>query len=71
LYVLYEIENGRMQLSEPSAKLLNKKKLPPVSQYMDAQGRFRALGADDVEAIQNEVDAKWAAYRVQMAPAVA
>jgi pyruvate ferredoxin oxidoreductase beta subunit len=69
LYVLYEIENGRRKLSEPSAKLLHKKNLPPVSQYMEAQGRFRALGSDAIEAIQNEVDAKWAAYRRELAPA--
>ena len=71
LYVLYEIENGQMKLSEPSAKLLGKKKLPPVSQYMQAQGRFRALTPADIDSIQNEIDTKWAGYRRQMTSAAA
>ncbi len=66
LYVLYEIENGLMKLSEPSAKLLRKKELPRVSEYLKAQGRFKIMGEDAVEKIQQEVDAKWAAYRSQM-----
>ena len=65
LYVLYEIENGAMTLSEPSAKLLKKKDLLPVRDYLAAQGRFRALSTEAIEALQQEVDAKWAAYRRQ------
>ena len=67
LYVLYEIENGKMQLSEPSAKLLRKKDLPPVTEYLKAQGRFRLLAPEAVHTLQQEVDTKWAAYRRQMA----
>jgi pyruvate ferredoxin oxidoreductase beta subunit len=67
LYVLYEIENGKMQLSEPSAKLLRKKDLPPVTEYLKAQGRFRLLAPEAVDTLQQEVDTKWAAYRHQMA----
>ena len=67
LYVLYEIENGKMQLSEPSAKLLRKKDLPPVTEYLKAQGRFRLLAPEAIDTLQQEVDTKWAAYRRQMA----
>jgi pyruvate ferredoxin oxidoreductase beta subunit len=66
LYVLYEIENGTMQLSEPSAKLLKKKDMPPVAEYLKAQGRFRVLAPEAVDKLQQEVDTKWAAYRHQM-----
>ncbi len=66
LYVLYEIEDGTMKLSEPSAKLLRKKELPPVSEYLEAQGRFKALGREAVEKLQQEVDVKWTAFRRQM-----
>jgi pyruvate ferredoxin oxidoreductase beta subunit len=65
LYVLYEIENGHLTLSEPSAKLLKKKDLSPVSEYLAAQGRFRVMEKEAVEQLQQEVDAKWAAYRRQ------
>ena len=66
LYVLYEIEDGHMKLSEPSAKLLKKKELPPVSEYLEAQGRFKTLESEAVEKLQQEVDAKWAVYQRQM-----
>ncbi len=65
LWVLYEIENGEMRLSEPSAKLLKKPTLTPVREYLAAQGRFRALDDAAIEKLQDEVDVKWAAYRRQ------
>jgi pyruvate ferredoxin oxidoreductase beta subunit len=66
LYVLYEIEDGHLKLSEPSAKLLRKKELPPVSKYLEAQGRFKALPKEAIDKLQQEIDAKWAAYRRRM-----
>ena len=66
LYVLYEIEDGEMKLSPPSAKLLTKKKMPPVSNYLEPQSRFKALPEAVVENLQQEVDAKWETYRSQM-----
>jgi pyruvate ferredoxin oxidoreductase beta subunit len=67
VYVLFEIEDGEMKLSPPSAKLLRKKTIPPVKEYVEAQSRFRALQPEDIEQLQQEVDAKWEAYRGQMA----
>jgi pyruvate ferredoxin oxidoreductase beta subunit len=67
LYVLYEIEDGEVKLSQPSAKLLRKKKIPPVTDYLEPQRRFRALRREAIEKLQQEVDAKWEAYRNQMA----
>jgi len=66
LYVLYEIEDGEMKLSSPSAKLLTKKKTPPVSDYLGPQSRFKALPEAVIEKLQQEVDAKWETYRSQM-----
>ncbi len=66
LYVLYEVEDGEMKLSAPSARLLTKKKLPPVSDYLAPQGRFKTLPAESIEELQQEVDAKWETYRSQM-----
>jgi pyruvate ferredoxin oxidoreductase beta subunit len=65
LYVLYEIEDGAMKLSQPSARFL-KKALLPVAEYIEAQARFRTLGKQDVEQLQREVDEKWATYRSRM-----
>lgn len=63
LYDIYEIDNGEFQLTGPSLKLLRKKKLPPVSDYFAMQGRFKALDDDYLQAVQQEVDDKWAGYR--------
>jgi pyruvate ferredoxin oxidoreductase beta subunit len=65
VYVLYEIEDGAMKLSQPSARFL-KKDLRPVAEYIETQSRFRTLGKEDVDKLQREVDAKWAAYRSRM-----
>jgi pyruvate ferredoxin oxidoreductase beta subunit len=65
LFVLYEIEDGKMKLSQPSAKLLKKSKMPPVTEYLQEQNRFKALRAEAIEQLQQEVDAKWEAYRSQ------
>jgi pyruvate ferredoxin oxidoreductase beta subunit len=67
LYVCYEIEDGEVKLSQPSAKLLKKKKRPPVTDYLEPQRRFRALRREAIEKLQQEIDAKWEAYRNQMA----
>jgi pyruvate ferredoxin oxidoreductase beta subunit len=63
LFDLYEIENGRKRLSEPSQKLLTKTKLRPVTDYLEMQVRFKALSAAQVSNLQQRIDLKWAAYR--------
>ncbi|PIP38036.1 MAG: 2-ketoisovalerate ferredoxin oxidoreductase [Desulfobacterales bacterium CG23_combo_of_CG06-09_8_20_14_all_51_8] len=61
LFDLYEIENGRFRLTGASEKLMGKRR-KPVSQYFKTQSRFRALSDEKIEAIQKEIDAKWAGY---------
>lgn len=61
LYDLYEKENDRFELSGPSKRLMNKQRRP-VSDYLEAQTRFRGYGRAQVEAVQQEVDKKWATY---------
>ena len=63
LYDLYEIEQGEFRLTGPSEKLLRKKKMPPIGDYFSLQARFRKLQPDYLEALQHEVDVKWAGYR--------
>jgi len=63
LFDLYEIVMGEFKLTGPSQKLLRKKKLPPIGGYFDLQARFRKLQPEYIEALQQEVDAKWAGYR--------
>jgi len=60
LFDLYEIENGVFKLSAPSQRLASGKRRP-VSDYFATQGRFKSLGTDLVNRIQQQVDARWAA----------
>ncbi len=62
LFDLYEIENGRKRLTGVSEQLL-KKPLRPVTDYLDHQVRFKKLDAERIQAMQEQIDAKWAGYR--------
>jgi pyruvate ferredoxin oxidoreductase beta subunit len=62
LFDLYEIENGTFRLTGPSQRLLEKGRRP-VTDYFATQGRFKSLDAELVRKIQQQVDAKWAAYQ--------
>src|SRR6056297_1828559 len=62
LYELYENIGGRVELSGPSSRLLNKKRRP-VSEYLELQTRFRALTEAKIEELQQEVDRKWETYK--------
>ncbi len=61
LFDLYEIENGSFKLTGASLSLVGKARRP-VSEYFATQGRFKSLDAESVEKVQQQVDAKWAAY---------
>ncbi len=63
LFDLYEIEDGKKQLSEPSRKLLKKAKLPSVQEYLSMQTRFKALSDEQIAVMQERIDQKWADYR--------
>jgi pyruvate ferredoxin oxidoreductase beta subunit len=62
LFDLYEIENGTFRLTGPSLRNLEKERRP-VTDYFATQGRFKSLDAEAVRKIQQQVDAKWAAYQ--------
>jgi pyruvate/2-oxoacid:ferredoxin oxidoreductase beta subunit len=53
IFPLLEVENGsqwRFTVAHPG---------DPVEPYLERQGRFRHLGADDIATIQGTVDARW------------
>lgn len=49
---LFEVHAGRFRLTVRPKGI-------PVAEYLKAQGRFRHLGAEEIEAIQREVDEDW------------
>jgi pyruvate ferredoxin oxidoreductase beta subunit len=62
-YDLYEVEQGEFRLTGASVKLLEKKVLAPVRDYLRTQSRFRVMSEEQIGDIQAQIDAKWGAYR--------
>ncbi len=63
LFDLYEIENGKKQLTGQSSKQLKKKSLRPVGDYINLQTRYNAYDEEHVIALQAMIDRKWEKYR--------
>jgi len=56
LWMLYEIENGRFNLTYKPEKRI------PVSEYIRMQKRFDALSDEEIKRIQGMVDEMWRRY---------
>ena len=57
VFPLVEVEDGerwRITIQPPRE---------PVGPYLERQGRFRHLSAEQIEAIQRDVDERWAALQ--------
>ena len=52
MWVLYEIEDGKMKISMKPKKV-------PVSEYLSVQGRFKHLNSEGIAEIQNQTDAEF------------
>jgi pyruvate ferredoxin oxidoreductase beta subunit len=61
LFDLYEIEDGKFNLTGPSKRLIGKTR-KPVKDYFASQGRFKSLDPDHIAKVQEKIDAKWASY---------
>ncbi|MHA1129212.1 MAG: 3-methyl-2-oxobutanoate dehydrogenase subunit beta [Candidatus Helarchaeota archaeon] len=59
MWVLYEIENGKMTLSGPSKNLMDKEKRKPIEEYIKLQGRFRNISQEEIKKLQEWIDYQW------------
>jgi len=62
IFDLYEIECGGFRLTGASAKLIEKRKLRPASEYFRAQSRFKIMSDGLIKKIQEQIDARWEAH---------
>ncbi len=60
--VLYEVENGVFRLSLASAAVARKGSLRPVRDFLMEQGRFKNLTEEQVQQLQDRVNARWQRY---------
>jgi pyruvate ferredoxin oxidoreductase beta subunit len=59
LVELYEVENSIMSLTGASKKIVDKRSLVPVVEYLKAQSRFRQMTDAQVLDIQMQVNNRW------------
>jgi pyruvate ferredoxin oxidoreductase beta subunit len=59
---LYEVERGEFRLTGASEKLVEKRRLVPVVDYLKTQSRFRVMTEEQVADVQARIEVKWAGY---------
>ncbi len=62
IWPLYEIVNGKFELSSPSAALIDKTKRRSIEEYVKQQGRFDRIPSSDVEELKRWIDESWEKY---------
>ena len=60
--VLYEVEDGVFRLTAGSDSLAKKGGPKPLREWLEAQGRFRNLTEEQVNELQERVNAQWQHY---------
>ncbi len=59
IFPLYEIENGRLNLTGKSLQIVKSGRKKPVDEYIALQGRFKKMTREQVAEFQRRVDDKW------------
>lgn len=62
IVVLYEIEDGKLRLTGRSKTMAEKGSKLPVGNYVERQGRFRKMSAEQLLQLQRWVDVRWDEY---------
>ncbi|OGO01019.1 MAG: 2-ketoisovalerate ferredoxin oxidoreductase [Chloroflexi bacterium RBG_13_52_14] len=57
--ILYEIEGGKFRLTSASESIARKGNLKPLREYLSQQGRFKNLTEDQINELQEMVNARW------------
>lgn len=56
---MYEIINGKMELSGPSKMLVNPEKRKPIEDYLNTQNRFKNISSDEKNELKRYIDDLW------------
>jgi pyruvate ferredoxin oxidoreductase beta subunit len=59
VWILYEIQNGKLTLSGVSRNLVDPTKRLPIEEYLKTQGRFEGLKKEDLDVLRNWVNHQW------------
>jgi len=61
-WALFEIENGRFQLTGPSASLISKEKRKPIENFLKIQERYKLMTDEDTRVFKDWIDDSWKKY---------
>jgi pyruvate ferredoxin oxidoreductase beta subunit len=67
-WILYEWSGGSYRLTGPSKGLTKKASRRPLKDYLDLQGRYGKISADNAATLQNDLDEYWDAFVRRMGP---
>ncbi|HAJ26664.1 MAG TPA: pyruvate synthase subunit beta [Syntrophus sp. (in: bacteria)] len=59
---LFEIENGKFRFTSRSKSMAERGNRLPVINYLEKQGRFKKMNAEQLHQLQHWVDGKWQEY---------
>jgi pyruvate ferredoxin oxidoreductase beta subunit len=62
VWILFEIQNGKLQLTSASKNLIHPSKRAPIEDYLVSQGRFEGLTKEDIDELKKWVDHQWDKY---------
>ena len=62
MVVLYEIEDGVFRLTSASEAIARRGNLKPVKEYFMEQGRFKSITEEQINELQDWVNARWKRY---------
>ena len=57
--ILYEVEDGVFRLTSASESIAQKGNLKPLREYMALQGRFKNITEEQINELQDRVNARW------------
>ena len=62
VWALFEIENGKFQLTGPSQKILEDGQRKPLETYLQAQERYKRITPEGTKNIEEQIDQLWRRY---------
>jgi pyruvate ferredoxin oxidoreductase beta subunit len=57
--LLYEVENGTLRLTGKTLSIARSGRKRPVTEYLQLQGRFKKMNAEQTADFQRQVDERW------------
>jgi pyruvate ferredoxin oxidoreductase beta subunit len=63
---LYEVENGKMNLSKDSKRYLDPEKRKPIEEYLNAQKRFKGISEETIREYKDYIKAMWKEIEIRL-----